>query len=281
LVHHFVATPEEIGNESAEQEMLLMRIQPQFVHPRIQHSFPLERLPVLPQSQRGKPLSGRWLTQSGWEKYLSGDTPMVADLVTTAELWQPDERVGVGLDPDRRSAGDGKLFSVQGAAFCDGVGFVVGVTGAELPEKDMLRFGGDGRGAALHTVGAAVPGTDVNALAQKGRCRIVLTTPGLFDNGWRLPGMDGEGGFELMGVRGKVIAATVARAEVVSGWDLARWQPKPALRAAPTGSVYWLEALQATPEALRKLASHGLWPETGYDAQRQAEGFNRFCWGEW
>ncbi|RTZ79210.1 MAG: type III-B CRISPR module-associated protein Cmr3, partial [Gammaproteobacteria bacterium] len=42
------------------------------------------------------------------------------------------------------------------------------------------------------------------------------------------------------------------------------------------GSVYWLEDLKATPEQLRKLADHGLWPASGYDARRRAEGFNCF-----
>ena len=67
------------------------------------------------------------------------------------------------------------------------------------------------------------------------------------------------------------------RSEVVSGWDLAQWQPKPALRAAPAGSVYWLEDLQATPEQLGKLAEWGLWSEPCEDKTRRAEGFNRFA----
>ena len=79
-----------------------------------------------------------------------------------------------------------------------------------------------------------------------------------------------------MGIRGRLVCAAVPRAEVISGWDLARWQPKPAQRAAPAGSVYWLEELEATPVQLGKLADHGLWPESGYASQRRAEGFNRF-----
>ena len=34
--------------------------------------------------------------------------------------------------------------------------------------------------------------------------------------------------------------------------------------------------VDATPEALRKLVANGLWPAPGEDAQRRAEGFNRF-----
>jgi len=96
--------------------------------------------------------------------------------------------------------------------------------------------------------------------------------------GWRPFACDADSHFEFAGIRGRLVAA-VSRAEVIFGWDLARWQPKPAQRAAPAGSVYWIEDLQATPAQLRRLADHGLWPESGYDARRRAEGLNRFEWG--
>ena len=80
----------------------------------------------------------------------------------------------------------------------------------------------------------------------------------------------------LRGEHRFVPAAAVSRADTVSGWDLATRQPKPAQKAAATGSVYWLDQLEATPEALGKLAAHGLWGQPCEDAQRRAEGFNRF-----
>jgi CRISPR-associated protein Cmr3 len=133
------------------------------------------------------------------------------------------------------------------------------------------------------------PEPDYLALAAEGRCRLVLTSPGLFEaspdqapylgGGW-LPrglsrGADGGLRLALPGLDARLICAAVPRGQTVSGWDLARGRPKAAQRAVPAGSVYWLEDLSTTPEALRKLASDGLWPESGYDAQRRAEGFNR------
>jgi CRISPR-associated protein Cmr3 len=99
--------------------------------------------------------------------------------------------------------------------------------------------------------------------------------------------------FELHGITARLVCAAVPRAEVVSGWDMAGRQPgpkkpvpstgwpKPAQRAAPTGSVYWLDDLDATAELLRRLVQHGLWPENldqdcnGDLMSRRAEGFNR------
>ena len=53
-------------------------------------------------------------------------------------------------------------------------------------------------------------------------------------------------------------APQLPRAEVVSGFDLARREPKPAQRVAPTGGLNWLDEIEATPEQLRKLAETGL-----------------------
>ena len=278
---------------------------------------------MLAESQRAKPESGYWLTLAGWREYLAGRAPAAGQWGSAGELWAIDPRVGVGLDAAARRAADGKLFSVQAVALVKqgawlrrqagagqpaqadyDVGFLAAVRGATLPTSGVLRLGGDGRAAALSSAEVAWPEPDYTAIAAAGRCRLVLTTPGLFYSppppgrakrggrsrpgvragGWLPTGVTraGDGGydFDLHGVHGRLVCAAVPRAEVVSGWDLAQWQPKPAQRAAPAGSVYWLDELEATPDALRALVEQGLWPE-GAEAGRRAEGFNRVCLAAW
>jgi CRISPR-associated protein Cmr3 len=245
----------------------------------LQSSAPLTLLPVLAETERSKPAGGYWLSQSGWKKYLEGATPNNADLVKSDALWQFDPRVGVGLDESARRAADGRLFSVQAVAMQPGVGFITAVSGAMPPTNGTVRLGGDGRASAIQTCAADFPVPDYEALAHACCCRMVLTTPGLFTQGWLPEGVtqtDAGYRFELQGVKARLVCAAVPRAEVVSGWDLAQWQPKPAQRAAPSGCVYWLDELEANPEDLRKLTNQGLWPDSGYDATRRAEGFNRF-----
>ena len=67
------------------------------------------------------------------------------------------------------------------------VGFLVEIAGASLPEFITLRFGGDGRAAmaARQPAGDAPHHPDYDAIARDGRCRMILTTPGLFQSGWR------------------------------------------------------------------------------------------------
>lgn len=260
----------------------IQSLHPQTPHSGLFSSSAFAQMPVLAETERRKATSGLWLSQQGWQRYLNGQLPNAEhDLVNTSELWAIDSRVGIGLNADTRSADDGKLFTTQAVAFKPGVGFVASVCGATLPEQGTLRLGGDGRAASSQSVAHQSPQTDLQAIASQGRCRVVLSTPGLFTKGWLPNGFqreaDGHHWLTLQGVRARLVCATVPRSETISGWDLAHWQPKAALRSAPSGSVYWLDQLQATPEALGKLADSGFWSDACEDTQRRAEGFNRFA----
>lgn len=249
------------------------------------HSYPLPYIPILGQAQRGKAESGYWLTTEGWRSYLIGRQLAPEHCVPSSALWRIDPRVGIGLDAATRRAADGRLFNVQAISMRPGVGFLTAVSGATPPSKGTVRLGGDGRAAALSTANATLPAPDHAALSVNRRCRLVLTSPGIFPLGWlplgATPTSDGSYRFELHGVRARLACAAVPRYETVSGWDLAQWRPKAAQRTAPTGSVYWLDELEASEEALRKLAEHGLWSETCEDPQRRAEGFNRCTLAVW
>ncbi len=270
-----------LGKDAAQAHPLT----PTALHPALACSSTLPLLAVLAQPERSKAASGWWLTQAGWHRYLQGHTPASSELVHTSQLWSIDERVGVGLSSSTRSAEDGKLFTSRAVALKKNVGFVVAIGGAAVPDSGLLRLGGDGRAASIRAAVIDWPKPDYQAMCSQGRCRLVLTSPGLFAGGWLPHGttLDGQGDhrFGLHGVSARLVAASVSRSDVASGWDLARHQPKPAQRLAPTGSVYWLDDLQASPDALRKLVAQGLWSTECEDGARRAEGFNRLALAAW
>ncbi|HXF47483.1 MAG TPA: type III-B CRISPR module-associated Cmr3 family protein [Burkholderiaceae bacterium] len=269
-----------VGKDGAPVGTLL---RPRPCPPSVSCSATLPLLPVLAEAERSKPRGGFWLDERGWAAYLNGAPPRADSLVETSALWATELRVGVGLDPAKRRAEDGRLFTIQALAMRPNIGFLVAVAGATMVGGGFVRFGGDGRAAALHAVGKRLPEPDYEAIARDRRCRLVLTTPGLFAAGWLPTGADpqqrrGDGAvrFTLHGVAGWIVSAAVARSEVVSGWDLAARRPKPALSAAPVGSVWWLELDEGiATSALRKLVENGLWSDPCEDAARRAEGFNR------
>ncbi len=255
-----------------------MRPGPPGIHAGIGSSALLPRVAILAEQKRNKPESGNRLTATGWKAYLEGEEIDSGELVAEADLWKVEARVGIGLDAARRHAADGQLFTTQAVAFHRDVGFFVGTTGvANVPDDDLLlRFGGDGRAALAKKAAVNLPQPDYRRIAEQNRCRIVLTSPGIFAKGWLPTGMTDDGHFALGGVTGKLCCAAVPRHGVISGFDLAARKPKPALRVAPAGSTYWIDDLGATPEALGKLAARGLWSEDAENNQRRAEGFNLF-----
>ncbi|WP_457676799.1 type III-B CRISPR module-associated Cmr3 family protein [Thiolapillus sp.] len=265
-----------VASRTEEGELMLRPLRPVAPAQGLQGSHPLTHWPVMASDTRGKPESGLWLNETGWKAWLNGDIPSPSCCLSSDSLWRSDFRIGVGLDTDTRRADDGKLFSMQAVALTPGYGFLVHIDGAEPPIDGLLRFGGDGRAVRIHTVAHTPPAVNTTALARAGRCRLILTSPALFADGWRLPGMTPDGRIELKGLRGRVVSASIPRAEVISGWDLSRRRPKPAERAVPAGSVYWIEELETSADALDKLVTEGIPVPEGDNGNRQAEGFNRF-----
>lgn len=250
-----------------------------------------DQLAVLSSGTRAKPETGLWLNTRGWQAYLRGETPDSGYLIRSDKLWKRKQRIGIGLDADRRSAAEGRLFTTEAVSLAKqehggkngyDVGFLAQVEGVEPPQEDLtLRLGGDGRAAqaSLVSKGDCMNEPDWEKISQDKRCRIILTTPGIFADGWLPTGTsnaEGKHFFALGGIRAALVCAAVPRNAVISGWDLAKKRPKPAQRVAPVGSVYWLQDLQATPEQLCKLAEGGLWPDEAHNDSRRIEGYNRF-----
>lgn len=233
-------------------------------------SAPLPLLPVLASDQPAKPVNGLWLNGDGITAWLAAMPIQREHLVKTGELWRTDPRLGIALDPRKRSAADGKIYTTECIALHKNVGFFAAYDGAPPLAKDaLLRLGGDGRGARASPARLQTAEPDWARIARDGRFRLILTTPGLFTDGWRPEG-----------VPGTLVAAAVSRAATVSGWDIRTGHnhPKPALRAAPAGSVYWYDAFSGDLAALKALAEHGLPPA---DPDRRAEGFGKLAIAPW
>ena len=277
-------------------ELLMRRISPRSRLTEIQTSAATQALAVLGAPERAKPISGLLLSAGGWRRYLSGQNVEADQVVRSSDLWHAEPRIGIALDASRGAAADGALFTSENVVFvkrehsgggecalASTAGFLAEVTGATLLDSALLRFGGDGHAATATRVEVDVPTVDCGAVAQAGRCRLILTTPGLFERGWLPTGVSGADKedlrFKLHGVEGRLVCAAVPRAETISGFDVAARRPKPAQRVAPAGSVYWLDDLQGSVADLRNLADRGLWSVPVENPVRRAEGFNRVALG--
>ena len=233
----------------------------------IASSHILPRLPVFCLDKPTKPIGGLWLNANGIHAWLAGKPIGAAHLLRSNQLWQNDPRLGIALDAQTRSAAEGKIYTAEAVAMHKNIGFITVYTGApDLPVNALIRLGGDGRGAVLRTPTFAFPEPDWTRIEKEGRFRLLLTTPGLFAAGWQPDGIPAT-----------LVAASVQRADTISGWDLLTGKPKPAQRVAPAGSVYWFDKL-ADLALLKLLADNGL-PLN--DSARRAEGFNQCLIAPW
>jgi CRISPR-associated protein Cmr3 len=283
-------------------------LQPTTTHPVLHSSAPLPQLPLLRAPKLGKPVNRLWLNGVGWQAYMNGE-PLIPDhLLHSSDLWQTDPRLGIALEGSRGTVQSGMLYTAETVAFhrqgkdaktgkqYHDAGLFVAIDGADelLPKNGLLCLGGDGRGASITVCEGKLPETDRQRIESEKRFRLILATPGIFEHGWRLPGLDTDNRWQGPdGCTARLVAAAVNRADTVSGWDLAKWSqidesggkkggPKTAFRVAPTGSVYWFEEFQGKTEALRKLVVEGLWAISDYpDRSRKAEGFNNVFIAAW
>ena len=246
----------------------------------------LPKTPVLRATYPGKPISGLWLNGDGWPAYLNGEKITKNHLLRSSALWKLDPRLGIALNTSGTVV-TGALYTAETVALRSGVGFLVRIEGADglLPNSGLLRFGGDGRGSTVNTVNIKWPQPDWKRIEQERRFRVVLATPGIFPAGWQLPCSTTDRWWSgPEGTQAELVAATVPRSTVVSGWDLAHKRPKASQRAAPAGSVYWFENLKGGTTGLRKLVDAGLWScmaENDVDLSRRAEGFNNVQIAAW
>ena len=235
----------------------------------IASSHALPKLPTLQTEKPGKPVGGLWLTGDGIAAWLAGQPLNAKHFVRSGELWQTDPRLGIALDPKTRSAAEGKIYTTETTALKKGIGFIAAYEGSanKLPAESLVRLGGDGRGAVVRSVTSHTTAPDWARIEKEGRFRLMLTTPGLFSGGWRPDGIPAA-----------LVAASVSRAETISGWDIVTNKPKPAQRVAPTGSVYWFENLTGNLTTLKALAQNGFPME---DPARHAEGFGKLVIAPW
>ncbi|WP_291992261.1 type III-B CRISPR module-associated Cmr3 family protein [Candidatus Accumulibacter sp. ACC003] len=231
-----------------------------------------------------KPQSGRWLDGAGLAAHLRGELP--ARTLPTGDLFKRETRLGIALNHGSRTAVEGALYTSEAITLCGQTGFLAGCEGdsGQLARHGRLRLGGDGKGARYRAVAFTPPGAPLDQIDTSRRFRIILATPGIFAGGWLPEGVsrDASGDYRLQGegFSARLSCAAVPRFDTISGWDLARQQPKTAQRVAPAGSVYWFDKLAGDAGKLAEWVARGLWGDNP-DRQRRAEGFNRAWLGAW
>jgi CRISPR-associated protein Cmr3 len=196
----------------------------------------------------------------------------------------------VGIDPKTLAAREEILFAHDVVETIDRERCEWAIGCRISPAEDALNrvtLGGDRRLARVERVDAdllTAPDAITAAFAKPSEgLRLVAVTPAVFRAGWLPDGFaaanDSAYCGRLPGLEADLIlrAAFVPRAAHVSGWDMARGQPKPTTRLVPPGAVYHFvrEDREPFPAEIAK----GFW--FAALGARTQEGFGHFVPGVW
>lgn len=281
----FYSMPADLFLADRESVNCAEYLRPQTLPQGIAGGSQLAKNALLKTSARSKPQTAYWLNESGWRKYHQGDVIQLEDMEPITKLWVKDNRLGIAINAQTRTAEESKIYTTDVIQFMPDTGFIVGVQQAEdlLPVDGLIRLGGDGHAASLEAVQSPKASINWKKIEQEKRFRLITTTPAIFKSGWLPPAIDQNSWqMEIGNSHASLVCASINRHQVVSGWDLANWRPKDALKTVPIGSVYWFDNFSGEIEDLQQIYQQGFWSISPFpDKSRQAEGFNRLTLAPW
>jgi len=239
------------------------------------------------QGDASKPLAAPlWWSSEEFTSWLASKSVSVrVEVLGTTRRVQ----VHVGIRPEELTSHDGVLFSHDVVETLDpdgewALGVEVALPAGGLP--NVATLGSDSRLARVESLPATLfepPSHVLEAFrTSSAGLRLVAVSPLCFAKGWLPDGLvktDGEYRGQLAGLDHEVIlrAALVPRPIHVSGWDMAKGQPKPTSRMVPPGAVYFFERADGTP--ISEADAKALW--LGALGTRTDEGFGRVVPGFW
>jgi CRISPR-associated protein Cmr3 len=195
--------------------------------------------------ERGKPerVEG-FVTLEGILAFLKGGVPQVDrdHLVAACDLYAFDHRVGVAIEADSLTAADSQLFATRLLSLCKDVGFYAemswpaGLRGElEAALSSPFPWGGEGRHARAQLLSRPVRWPEV-VPAPGAPAVYLLATAGVFKPPGPSQPLEPDA---LRDAGARIVASSSTGPIAVSGWDVARKEPRPTRFAAPPGTVYF------------------------------------------
>ncbi|MFP4600082.1 MAG: type III-B CRISPR module-associated Cmr3 family protein [Persicimonas sp.] len=226
----------------------------------------------------------RWWSSEEFTTWLAGES--VGDRrkpLATARRVQ----VHVGIRPEELTSDEGVLFSHDVVETLDrsgewALGLEVELPAGELPK--IATLGSDSRLSRVESLLTTLfepPSRVLEAFRSSSPgLRLVAVSPLCFRRGWLPDGLvntNGQYRGRLAGLDVILRAAFVPRPIHVSGWDMAKGEPKPTSRMVPPGAVYFFERADGQP--FEEAEAKSLW--LAALGTRTDEGFGRIVPGVW
>ena len=199
-----------------------------------------------------------WLTVGGLNAVLRGELPETSELVSSAELWSVEFRIGLELDRATRTAREGLLYSTQHVRPRPGVSLGARIDGLppdwDAPSGRLITLGGEGRMADCREwdghLAIETPGKEVTS---DGRFALIALTPLDIDEDVYV----GRQPLEVLG-GALIVSACLDRPQRVGGWNSLVRRPLPQRSVLPAGSVLYCERPESAQSERTMTADGGL-----------------------
>ncbi len=217
------------------------------------NSCPTEYLLSDKDGRKVENVPNGFIGKSAFEKYLAQSVSEKFSIQKIGDYVLPEPKIGIGIDKKTGTSEEGKLYRVDMRRLSneknDKVSIIVDFEGFELPERGMMKLGGEGKAASYkpYTDNIKIDLPQFNK--DEKEFKLVLTTPAIFKNGW-LPGWINKktlaGGYK--GLKLKLLTAAVGKPINIGGFDMKKRMPKCMYRAVPQGSVYYFKLVEGDME---------------------------------
>lgn len=269
-----------VGKDKKVPLQLLSPLRPGTPLPGWREGNPYEGQPQLSALWGGwkkepfRPVEGSVLSLKGLQQVLEGKAPDDNSLLNSSDLFQAENRVGVGIDSNSQTAAEGLLYSVSMLRLAEHIGFYaeLGAEGNDPKASSELKklfiigssfiapFGGEGRRVSVEVIEKPIKWPQAPATAtsnsEAGGFTTMLVSPACF-----APRVDDRAKGRQFPPHplGTLVSAAIGRAVGESGWqqtarnhsgsDTGRAQgaPRPTRMLVPGGSTYfWQRGTRAT-----------------------------------
>lgn len=201
-----------------------------------------------------------WLPEQALLAVLAGEICSPDDLVETRELFERESRLGIARNNATRAVEIGLLYQTRHVRPKVGVRLETDVKGlqeSDVANDGIVRFGGEGRGAAYAVEPQGEPSLATQKVQvkddTKGILLLLLTHARITPNQTEeqsftpLPGfvLDNSGSTtvwtgEIAGIALTLHSSLSGKPVREGGWDLANNKPRKVQSLIPAGSVYYL-----------------------------------------
>ena len=248
------------GKKEDKEQWFLVPLQLKSVPSNISSNMNLTNFLVNPYSQSAE-YRNLLFSESLFFKYLNGDLYEPTEInfgdevLYLDDIFVSDYREGIALKTRQKNVETSRLFTMQHMVLRSrgdrDLGFVFE---SELPDffpsNNLMRLGGDGKVVQIYPV--HINSFDRQAIRKRidetKKFKVYLATPALFEVGATSRAMFNGCFDDLPGLKFKLIAAAISRAQMYGGYDIVANVPKVSFPAVPAGSVYYFELLEGSAE---------------------------------